>query len=209
MNAPAPKAATAHDISGRIGPNSITRMAEAIDAACGRATTERIFAAAGLSACLSTPPTEMVDETWVTRLHAALRRELPAELCARIGRDAGRRTGDYLLAVRIPKPAQAILRVTPAPLAARILVAAIGKHAWTFAGSGAFSVRFGAAEAPLLLTIAHGPICRDAHSETAVCDFYAGTFARIFGELVRRGTTVEEIRCEAKGDPECVFAVRW
>ena len=48
------------------------------------------------------------------------------------------RTGDYLLAHRIPKPVQALLKRLPAPLAARVLLAAITRHAWTFAGSGRF-----------------------------------------------------------------------
>lgn len=195
--------------AGRIGPNAIIRMGEALDAACSRATTAALFAEAGLADCLTTPPTAMVDEAWVTQLHTTLRAHLEAPLLAKIGRDAGRRTGDYLLAHRIPRPAQRVLRVTPAPLAARILVKAIGQHAWTFTGSGAFSAEFGSAEAPLLLTIANGPVCRGAHTDHPVCDFYAGTFARIFTELVSARTTVEEIRCQAQGAPACVFALRW
>lgn len=195
--------------AGRIGPNAVIRIGEALDAACGRATTEALFAAAGLADCLVTPPTTMIDEDWVTRLHTTLRAELPPDLMAKIGRDAGRRTGDYLLAHRIPKPAQRVLRVTPAALAARILVPAIAQHAWTFTGSGAFSANFDSPDAKLLLTIAGGPIARGAHSDHPVCDFYAGTFARIFSELVSRRTTVDEIRCEAQGDPDCTFALRW
>ncbi|WP_209022720.1 bacteriochlorophyll 4-vinyl reductase [Rhodocyclus gracilis] len=194
---------------GKIGPNAIIRMGEALEALYGRAETTQLFAAAGLEDCLHSPPTAMIDENWVVRLHTTLRASLPPAQLAEIGRDAGRRTGDYLLAKRIPKPAQRVLRLTPAPLAARILVPAIAKHAWTFTGSGRFSAEFGNRQAPLLLTICDGPVCRGAVSELPVCDFYAGTFARIFRELVSARTTVEEIHCQAQGAPACVFAVRW
>jgi divinyl protochlorophyllide a 8-vinyl-reductase len=199
--------------AGRIGPNAVIRIGEALDAACGRTTTEALFAAAGLADCLTNPPSAMIDEDWVRRLHTTLRAALAPELLAKIGRDAGRRTGDYLLAHRIPQAAQRVLRVSPAALAARILVPAIARHAWTFTGSGAFSADFGSSEAKLLLTIKGGPIARGVSDENPsdhpVCDFYAGTFARIFCELVSRRTEVEEIRCEAQGDPACVFALRW
>lgn len=47
---------------GRIGPNSITRVAEALNRRFGRALTAELFGLAGISAYLDRPPTAMVDE---------------------------------------------------------------------------------------------------------------------------------------------------
>jgi len=203
-------AMTAHqpDPSGpaRIGPNSIIRMAEALRAQQGEARTAELFAAAGLERYLTEPPGAMVLEEEVIRLHHAVRAGIGLDAAARAGWEAGQRTGTYLLAHRIPKPAQAVLKLMPPALAARALVKAIGQHAWTFAGSGQFSAAFGH---PLRLTIAHCPTARDARADQPLCAFYAGTFERIFSELVSPNITVREVACAAMGAPACVFELRW
>ena len=201
---------TAHrpDPSGpaRIGPNSIIRMAEALREQQGEARTAELFAAAGLAAYLATPPETMVLEEEVIRLHHAVRAGIGLDAAARAGWDAGRRTGEYLLARRIPKPAQAVLKLLPPGPAARILLKAIGQHAWTFAGSGRFSYELGH---PLRITIENCPTARDAQADQPLCAFYTGTFQRIFTELVSRKTEVREIACAATGAPACVFELRW
>jgi divinyl protochlorophyllide a 8-vinyl-reductase len=156
----------------------------------------------------------MVDEHAVTALHAALRSRLEPVESARASIRAGQLTGDYLLANRIPKPVQWVLKVLPASLAARVLVAAIGRHSWTFAGSGDFSVEFGrgaagAAPSRLRFSIAGCPVCRGATQSVPACDYYAATFERLFAELVHSQTQVRETQCQANGAPACVFAVSW
>jgi divinyl protochlorophyllide a 8-vinyl-reductase len=192
--------------AARIGPNAITRVAEALRADLGETATAGLFGLAGLSAYLEEPPEDMVDETEVTRLHRQLRETLGTEHASRVSRVAGTRTGDYLLARRIPKPVQALLKMLPAALASRVLLAAIRKHAWTFAGSGSFTVLAGR---PVRLEIAGNPLCRGSTSAVPVCDYYAATFERLFRELVDRDAVVTEIACEATGAPACVFEVRW
>ena len=95
----------------RIGPNAIIRVAEALRAADGPVAT--VFERAGLTHYLSEPPSEMVDEREVIALQQALRETLAPTTAAAINHDAGQRTGDSLLAVRIPKPAQRILKLLP------------------------------------------------------------------------------------------------
>jgi divinyl protochlorophyllide a 8-vinyl-reductase len=58
----------------RIGPNAIIRVAESLEARFGSAS--EVFADAGLSQYLATPPTEMVDERDVIALQRALRLRL-------------------------------------------------------------------------------------------------------------------------------------
>jgi divinyl protochlorophyllide a 8-vinyl-reductase len=192
--------------AGRIGPNAIIRVAEALPGYVGAGMTRGLFESAGLAAYLLAPPQQMVDEAEVARLHAALRQALGSGLAGQVARDAGRRTADYLLAHRIPKPVQALLKVLPAPLAARVLLSAIRRHAWTFAGSGEFSARAGR---PVELQIRGNPMCRDLRSETPACDFYAATFERLFRALVHPASHVIETACEACGDDACRFQIHW
>ena len=192
--------------AARIGPNAVTRVAEALRAEFGPDGARGVFAAAGLARYLDAPPERMVDEAEVALLHRRLRESLGTAGARRIGREAGLRTGDYLLAHRIPRPVQWLLRALPAPLAARVLLSAIGRHAWTFAGSGRFRVLHGT---PLLLFIEGNPLCRGVSADEPLCDFYAATFERLFRVLVHREATVREIACEATGAPACVFEVSW
>jgi len=191
--------------AGRIGPNAVTRLAEALEALRGRAEAAAVFDGAHLAHRLAAPPGRMVDEAEVIALHAALRARLPADAAA-IAADAGRRTADYLLAHRIPRIMRVVLPRLPARLAARILLAAIGRHAWTFAGSGRFAVLPGRG---VRFSIAGGPLARGVEAAVPVCDYYAATFQGLFRALVHPATQVAETACEACGAPACVFEARW
>ncbi len=191
--------------TARIGPNAVTRLAESLDALRGHADTLAVFRRAGLLERLESPPERMVDEGEVVALHAALRGVMPAGQAAVIAADAGRRTADYLLAHRIPPVMRQVLPRLPARWAARILLMAIGRHAWTFAGSGRFAVLPGRA---VRFSIAGGPLARGVHAQAPVCDYYAATFAGLFRALVHPATQVVETECEACGAPVCIFEAR-
>jgi len=199
-------AAAVAPAAGRIGPNAITRVAEVLRERQGADAMATLFGRAGLAAYVERPPQTMVDETEVAQLHAVLRASLGAVAAAQVAREAGTRTGDYLLAHRIPKPVQVLLKAMPAPLAAHVLRRAITRHAWTFAGSGEFSAVPGR---PVKLTIRGNPMCRGLASDVPACDFYAATFERLFRALVHPRATVVETACEACGDDACRFEVHW
>jgi divinyl protochlorophyllide a 8-vinyl-reductase len=190
--------------AARIGPNAITRIAEALIAARGSA--DAVFERAGLAHYLAAPPQTMVDEREVIALQQALRAELDPAAAAAIAHDAGLRTGDYLLAHRVPKGAQRILKLLPPGPAARMLLGAVAKHSWTFSGSGHFSFEAGH---PVRVTIAGCPICRGAHADHPLCDFYSAAFERLFTTLVSRRTRVRETQCQAMGADACVFEMEW
>lgn len=192
--------------TGVIGPNAVTRVAEALTQAFGAGVCREIFLAAGVERHLSDPPREMVDESDVARLHRAMVERLGPTEAGNASRLAGRLTGDYLLAHRIPALAQILLGVLPRPLAARILVAAIARHAWTFAGSGAFSFSF---SPKLQLRIARSPICRRLRTEGPACHYFAAAFERVFGAMLGPCVRVIEVDCEACGAPACRFDVSW
>jgi divinyl protochlorophyllide a 8-vinyl-reductase len=190
----------------RIGPNALIQVAEALTADLGEGAARLHFAGAGLAHRFAAPPSEMVPEGEAIRLHAHLHAALGAE-AHHVAREAGRRTADYLLANRIPKPAQAVLKILPARLSARLLLAAIGKHAWTFAGSGRFAATPGR---PVRFEIAACPLCREiAATPAPVCDYYAATFERLFRVLVAGNAVARETHCQAAGAEACRFEVRY
>jgi divinyl protochlorophyllide a 8-vinyl-reductase len=190
----------------RIGPNSVTRVAEALASAYDEKTLIGLFELAGLGAYLEQPPTAMVDEREVTRLHQVLRAKLGVDDALDVARRAGVLTGDYLLAHRIPKGVQRLLAVLPARLAARVLLNAIDRHSWTFSGSGELSLDL---SYPPRLSIAGCCICRGAQSTTPICDYYASALQRLFRALVQRNAVVTETQCQAAGAHACTFEISW
>lgn len=197
--------------AARIGPNAIIQVAAALVAADGAERMRTLFACAGLRHHLDSPTAHMEDEDEVVRLHARLRESHSPDECRRIARAAGLATGDYLLAHRIPRGAQRLLRGLPATLASRAMLAAIGKHAWTFAGSGTFRAYPGPwlRGCPVVVAIEQCPLCRGALAPEPICDCYAATFERLYGVLVSPAARVREVRCHARGDTECAFEILW
>ena len=190
----------------RIGPNAIIQVRHALERIVGKAPADDLVVGAGLGGYLLAPPEHMVDEREVIALHTAVRQRLGAKSARDVLRMAGLATGDYLLAHRIPKPAQWVLRALPAPLAARVLVATITRNAWTFAGSGRFAAHAGR---PVVITIDNNPICRGVTSDEPVCDYFAATFERLFQRLVHPRARVVETRCAAVGASGCRFEIHW
>jgi divinyl protochlorophyllide a 8-vinyl-reductase len=209
--------ATADDPgAARIGPNAVLQLAAALDERYGRPRTEEVFLAAGHAGFLQAPPAAMVDERVITALYTSLPRQFGDTEAAEISARAGQLTGEYLLAHRIPAPAQRLMKLMPAALAARTLLSAIDHHAWTFAGSGEFAREAvqrpgGGARSRVYwkLSVADCPLCRGARAERQQCAYYAATFERIFREVVATSARVAETQCQALGAAACVFEVSW
>ena len=193
-------------VAGRIGPNAIIQLAAVLGDQAGAAPVQRLFASAGMEHYLDSMPKEMVAETEVRALHAALRQQFGPACALALARAAGRRTAGYLLENRIPKPVQWLLRRLPRRLAVRILLKAIERNSWTFAGSGTFVAVHGR---PARLGITHNPLCRGLQVDEPACDFYAGTFEALFRALINPEAKVREVDCEAIGSEACVFELEW
>ncbi len=189
----------------KIGPNAVIQTFQAIQALRGQIAAQRVASAARCDHWLSTPPTEMVDEIPVIALFRALERVLPHD-SDRIAWEAGTRTADYILTHRIPKPAQRILKILPARLAAPILLKAIAKHAWTFAGSGSVKVH---GARPFRVEIEHNPLTIGLHHPEPACHWHRAVFTRLFQTLVHKRTKVRELSCGACGAKTCVFELSW
>jgi divinyl protochlorophyllide a 8-vinyl-reductase len=187
--------------AGMIGPNAITQTLAAVAAVEGAAASARVLSRAGLARYAEAPPTGLVDEREVVDLMQALAETFSAERRHTIAWIAGRQTADYLLANRIPAGAQRVLRRLPDIVSRRVLLAAIARHAWTFAGSGRFVAHGGN---PARIEIEGCPICRSARVPGG-CAYYAATFERLFAVLVDPLTVAVSTGCMADGAPACSF----
>jgi len=183
----------------RVGPNAILQVAAALRAAGGEAEARRVFEAAGLLPLLAAPPTAMTRQSAAAALHLALRDALPEAAAERIQADAGRRTADYLLANRIPRPAQWLLKALPGRLAAPILLKSIRANAWTFAGSGRVTAAWDGRRARI--EILDNPLA------TPGCPWHVAVFERLFRNLVDARTQVAHPACCARGALHCRFEI--
>lgn len=186
------------DAAGRIGPNALLQLVPVLEAA----GQEGLFAAAGVA--VPPPDAGMWPEAEVAAVHRQLRQDQPAQAPGWLAA-AGEGTGSYILAHRIPRAAQAVLKALPAAVAAPMLALAIRRSAWTFAGSGSFRV---AGWRPVVFEITGNPLIAGEHHAGPACHWHAAVFRRLFGALVWPGARVEETHCAAAGDGVCRFEVR-
>ncbi len=195
-----------------IGPNAIIQVAGAIRNRYDAARLEQVMQRAGLAHYIAAPPSAMVPEDEVARLHQAVAGLLPAPQGEVIMREAGHNTALYLLANRIPAPAQAALRLLPAPLAARALLKAIARHAWTFAGSSRFTLD---ARHPVHIALDGSPLFATPACRNLAASYFEATFETLFQTLVSRRTRVVPHTVAADengaGRPEaaCAFDLVW
>jgi len=185
----------------RIGPNAVIQLGETLLAHGRRSLASEVYLAAGHPDWLTAPPTEMLPEAAVAKLHGALRRLLPEMEAAAYACEAGQRTGDYVLAHRIPRAVRMTLRLLPPLVSSRLLLEAIEAHAWTFAGSGRFACRRGQ---PAVIEIAGNPLAGPAG-----CVWHTAVFERLFQRLVHDRAEAHETRCCGRGDAVCRFEITW
>ena len=189
--------------TARIGPNAVLQHLPVLDDALGRGRRQALMARAGVPE--PPPDSGMLDETLVAPLHRAVWLSLP-DRAASIQRQAGLAVGDYILTHRIPRPARALIRALPAALGARLLAAAIARHAWTFAGSGRFVV---IGHRPLTFIIGQNPLAQGPADPGfgPSCHWHAAVFERLFQSLVWPHARVVETDCCAQGAPACRFVI--
>lgn len=182
-------------MTGTVGPNAILQLRAPLLARGGEDLVNDMLRAAGLT----TMPSEagMIDETLAARAHAALPSLVPDP--SRVAHEAGTATAQYILAHRIPKTAQRVLRRLPAKLATPLLTRAIARHAWTFSGSGTFNV---VCRRPLILEILQNPL----HGANSCC-WHIAVFETLYQTLADPRIKVTETTCRSRGDTSCRFKI--
>ncbi|PYB75023.1 bacteriochlorophyll 4-vinyl reductase [Rhizobium wuzhouense] len=187
----------------RIGPNAVIQTGQALASRYGSGVTRLIYEAAGLARYLGNPPHAMIDEREPKALFTALRQALPAQEADHVLTDAGLRTANYIVENRIPPRARKLLPKLPPALASRLLVSAIARHAWTFAGSGHFEGRVrGWREPVVILSIKANPLA------TPGCPWHGAVFQGLFATLTATHVAVVHPRCQARGDDCCEWTIK-
>lgn len=194
----------ASDRIGRIGPNAILQILAAVRDRDGEEAVAFLVRRAGLEARLARPIDGLVPVAEVRALHAALIDSAGFASARTVVVDAGRRTAAYLLAHRIPRSFQRLLAVLPLPLRQRLLLAAIGRHAWTFTGGASFRPAPGS---PPGLLIDPCPLCPDRGRDGLGCVYYAATFDALLRRLVDSRIRIEPAACGAAGSRRCVLRI--
>jgi divinyl protochlorophyllide a 8-vinyl-reductase len=182
--------------TGLIGPNAILQLLPVLERAGGLGLRDRLLRAAGAEV---PDGSAMIAETHAAHLHREVRHLMP-DRAQIVMTEAGIATADYILAHRVPAPAQWLLQALPAPLAAPLLAKAINRHAWTFAGSGAFRVL-----SPTCFEITDNPLVRGEHATHPACHWHAAVFARLYQVLVNPGFRCVETDCCTVAGPVCRF----
>lgn len=177
---------------GLIGPNAILQLLPVLDGLGGPRRRASMLDAAGIQ--VIPDGLSMIPEADAARLHRQLRLEEP-ERAPRIAAAAGRETANYILANRIPRPAQWVLKLLPRGPAARVLSRAIARHAWTFVGSGRFHVLD-----PWTFEIVENPLIRGESSSVCLCHWHAAVFERLYQSLVAPSCRCHETSCGAQGN---------
>ncbi len=171
-----------------VGPNAAIQLAGALSDLCGPAVGQAVFAGGGRGEWFAAPPDRMIPEADAARLFAATRAALPPAVADRVLAEAGRRTGAYILANRIPAAARRVLPLLPRRIAAAVLRRAILRAAWTFAGSGRCTVAGGQGLGRIEITA--NPLA------TPGAPWHRAVFDVLFGALVRGGA-VSSVDCPA------------
>lgn len=186
-------------LSGKIGPNALTQFVVPLEQIGGPRLCARLLDEAGIAALPDM--SGLIDEAPVARFHSLIRHELPGKaqtLC----QAAGTGTANYILAHRIPKPAQQILKILPGAVSGPLLARAIAKNAWTFAGSGSFRI---ASYRPVVFCLKDNPLIAGEAAGHPLCAWHSAVFARLFQVLVDPNVRVTETACSAAGAPFCRF----
>ncbi len=191
-------------VAGRIGPNCLIRTVQALEERLGTDAARAWLVAHGHQDLTERLPESMVPEADFHALAGHVLDGLGAETGLAVLDRSGVLTAEYLLAHRIPAPARLLLPHLPSRLGLRILARAIGAHAWTFAGSGRFSVRL---TGDPVFAIAGCPMCRGRHASRPTCSYYRATFEHLLRRLIHPRLTVAEVACEAVGSTACEFRI--
>ena len=189
------------DDRNRVGPNAITQTSRALTALVGFEMRNRVFAHAGLGWMGNREPDQRVRAETVNALNASVLAVLGRQTAELVLGEAGVRTGHYIIDNRIPGLAKTLLRLLPRRLALRLLLMAVARNAWTFAGDA--TVETGRD----WIVIQDNPICLGKAGFSG-CVWHHRVLETLFHTLVSPDVTVVETHCIGQGDPFCRFEFR-
>ena len=178
----------------RIGPNAILQLIAVLREERHERWLRDVFYRSGLSAMLVNPPDEMVDERAGRRSLPSLVRA-PAAGCGRsVDRGQSRHATPRAIFWRTAFPSQRrfVLKLLPTRWSAPLLLRAIQRHAWTFAGSG---------ETQHCHEGRRGRRSKSRTNPIAMpgCVWHVGVFETLFQRLVSTKARVRHVACCGDG----------
>ena len=181
-----------------IGPNAIVQTIGALTERYGELEAAAVLTEAAIGYTVERVPRTLVDERAFARLAQAVIARYGETEARIVFEESGRRTAEYVLANRLPKAIQTLIRSLPAPAGTWLLLRAIGSNASTFGASGtyAFELRPNVRIRVANPAFVHVP---------GVCRYYAGAFTRLLQSLVDARLTLVEETCEREGNAACTF----
>jgi divinyl protochlorophyllide a 8-vinyl-reductase len=183
----------------RMGPNAIIQTVHALRDHYGTTIANTMLAHHEHAHLVEELPSEMIDEADFHRLVQMLVVQTGSSETGVVLREAGQRTAHYLLQHRIPRLFQRLVRILPCRMGMWLLLWAISKHAWTFAGSGQF--RFVVDHDPTIsLTINYPSVETVAH-------FYGGTFSVLLQTLINPQIEVQISTSQQEQRLDCIYTL--
>jgi divinyl protochlorophyllide a 8-vinyl-reductase len=182
-----------------MGPLSILTVVQAAKDIIGEDATETLLQSAQIYRLPSED--EPVREARVAALHQTLRADCP-DFAPEISRHAGRLTADYVMNYRMSRRAQSMLIAAPWQISSWLLGRSTLQNAWTFSGSGKFTILN-----RMEFSLSHNPVLRGETAPHPVCDYHASLFTRLFQSLVHEKLVCKEVTCSACGADACHFVL--
>lgn len=197
MTAPTAGLLRAPRRKGMMGSQTVLPLVAAVERRLG---TEAVAQLLDEARFLHLPdPGEPVRERQVAVLHQSLRRNHP-DTAEEIQREAARDAVEWIMANRMPARARLLLTNMPYPLAVWMLGRHAVQNAWTFGGSGKFSI-LGTNEFQLI----DNPTVRGEHSASPICVWHEELFQHTFRRMAHSRLCCVETSCMAAGADACRF----
>ncbi len=191
--------------TGKIGPNAIIQTVAALREMFGDEGARAVLVRGGVGDLPDHLPHELIDEREFHALVELLIEQIGEERTNMVMARSGQLTSEYVFANRIPPVARIALRLLPPRMRLRLLLPAMRRHTWTFAGSGVFA--YDLTPTPSL-SIANGTLFDTSAMAAAMCAYYRGAFEHMFRKLVCPHATLRELECQARGDRRCRYAIQ-
>jgi divinyl protochlorophyllide a 8-vinyl-reductase len=182
---------------GMMGSQTVLPLVAAVERRLGPAAVAHLLDEARFSRLPE--PGEPVRERQAAVLHQALRRTWPDEAEA-IQREAARDAVEWIMANRMPARARLLLTKMPYPLAVWMLGRHAVQNAWTFGGSGRFSILGTNA-----FQLTDNPLIRGEQSNSPICVWHAELFQHTFRRMAHARLRCVETSCMAAGADACRF----
>ncbi|WP_338548708.1 bacteriochlorophyll 4-vinyl reductase [Roseovarius phycicola] len=185
-------------VQPKIGADAILQTLDALSDVGGDILAQKVLEAAGLRHMLDQKLQEMVPQNIFLALVRAIENTLPRSQVDLVAVSSGRKTGDVLLEQYIPDMAQKLLHTLPPHVAGPLLLQALEKHAWTFAGSAHVHHLPGP---PLQLVIKNNPMA------VWGCLWQCALLENVFRSLISADARVWHMACCADHKPSCVYMI--